>query len=108
MRPFVAVTLCAAFVLGLALCIGSVDPSEAGARTCYAIYAKADKMGSRYRHIVYVENDCDYWLQCSVWTDSNPQPPRLLSVGPGMTEQAETSGDSPDDDPQAFGTCREQ
>ncbi len=37
-------------------------------------------MGSHYRHIVYVENDCDYWLQCSVWTDVDPHPPKMLTV----------------------------
>jgi len=108
MKAFADVSLCAVFALGLALSAGSLAPSEAGARTCYTLYAKADKMGSHYRHIIYVENHCEYWLQCSVWTDVTPQPPRLLSVGPGMTEHAETTGDSQYDDPQAFGTCREQ
>ncbi|MBW2717676.1 MAG: hypothetical protein JRD94_03725 [Deltaproteobacteria bacterium] len=66
MKPFTGVTLCVAFGL---LVLG---PPEAGARSCYSIWAEADKMGSHYRHIVYVENDCDYWLQCSVWTDVDP------------------------------------
>jgi hypothetical protein len=86
----------------------SLDTSEAGARACYTIDAKAEKMGSRYRHVVYVENDCDYWLQCSVWTDANPQPPKQISVGPGMTERAETSANSPSDDPKAFGVCHDK
>ncbi len=62
-------------------------------------------MDSHYRHIVYVENDCDDWLQCTVWTDVNPQPPKLLSVAPGAVEHAETNGHSDDDDPRAFGAC---
>jgi hypothetical protein len=107
-KALLRVTLCVACVLSLALSAVSLDASEAGARGCYTIYAKAEKMGSRYRHLVYVENDCDYWLQCSVWTDANPQPPKQLSVGPGMTERAETSADSPSDDPKAFGTCRDK
>ena len=80
--------------------------TAAAADDCYSIWAKAQEEGSRYRHLVYVRNDCEYWLECSVWTDANPQPPRMLSVGPGMTEQAETSDDSPSDNPKAFGTCR--
>jgi hypothetical protein len=54
---------------------------------------------------VYVENDCDEWLQCSVWTDVNPQPPKIISVAPGATENEETNGNSEYSDPRAFGTC---
>ncbi|MBW2586315.1 MAG: hypothetical protein JRD92_05130, partial [Deltaproteobacteria bacterium] len=61
MKAFVGLVLTAAFVLGVA---ASLEPSEAAARSCYSFWAEADKMGSHYRHIVYVENDCDYWLQC--------------------------------------------
>ncbi len=105
MKPFLGVALCAVFVLTIAVPSLSVDPSEAGARSCYSVWAEADRMGSRYRHVVYVENDCDYWLQCSLWTDVNPQPPKMLTVGPGMTEHAETNGASQYDDPRAFGAC---
>ncbi|MBW2404984.1 MAG: hypothetical protein JRF42_14530 [Deltaproteobacteria bacterium] len=111
MKPFTGVTLCVAFgllvllVLGLSASPTFLGPSEAGARSCYSIWAEADKMGSHYRHIVYVENDCDYWLQCSVWTDVDPQPPKMMTVGPGMTEHGETNGSSRYDDPRAFGAC---
>jgi len=101
----------------LAVCVASayvaVAPESLGiaaatADDCYSIWAEAQEEGSRYRHLVYVRNDCEYWLQCSVWTDANPQPPKMISVGPGMTEQAETSDDSRSDSPKAFGTCRRQ
>jgi hypothetical protein len=95
-------------VLVLALLASGVlrlSASEASARSCYTIWAEAQKMGSRYRHLVYVENDCDYWLQCSLWTDVDSQPPVMLSVGPGMTEHGETSGSSQYSDPKAFGAC---
>jgi hypothetical protein len=82
--------------------------STASADECYRIWAEAQEEGSRYRHLVYVRNDCDYWLECSVWTDATPQPPKMLTVGPGETEQAETTEDSPSDDPKAFGGCRKQ
>ncbi len=98
-----------ALVLAL---LSSVAPrlsgSEASALSCYRVWVEAEKMGSNYQHHVYVENDCEYWLQCSVWTDADPQPPVMLSVGPGMTEHRETSGDSPYSDPKAFGACRKQ
>ena len=97
--------------LSLAL-LSSVAPrlggGEASARSCYTIWAEAQKMGSHYRHRVYVENDCEYWLQCSVWTDVDPQPPVMLSVAPGATENRETSGSSRYDDPKAFGACRKK
>ena len=78
---------------------------DAEARSCYSIWAEADGSGSHYRHFVYVENDCDEWLQCTVWTDVDPQPPKMISVAPSATEQAETNGHSEYDDPRAFGNC---
>ncbi|NNE20493.1 MAG: hypothetical protein HKN10_18655 [Myxococcales bacterium] len=95
-----------ALVLAL---LSSVAPrlidSDASARSCYSVWAEAQKMGSHYRHLVYVENDCEYWLQCSLWTDVDPQPPVMVSVGPGTTENRETSGSSQYGDPKAFGAC---
>ena len=82
----------------------SAEPATA--RSCYSIWAEAERSEGHYRHFIYVENDCDEWLQCSVWTDANPQPPKLLSVAPGTTESAETNGHSEYDSPRAFGTCR--
>ncbi|MBW2381849.1 MAG: hypothetical protein JRG70_20340 [Deltaproteobacteria bacterium] len=60
MKPFTGVTLCVALavlLLGLAAAPTSLGPSGAAARSCYSFWAEADKMGSHYRHIVYVEND---------------------------------------------------
>jgi hypothetical protein len=105
MKAFIELALCAAIIVSTTTLSVPLGPSDAGARSCYSFWAEADKMGSRYRHIVYVENDCDYWLQCSLWTDVDPQPPKMLSVGPGMTEHAETNGSSDYDDPRAFGAC---
>jgi uncharacterized protein YbdZ (MbtH family) len=83
----------------------TLDGSMVAAEGCYSIWADVEKEGSRYRHLVYVRNDCEYWLQCSLWTDANPAS-KMVSVGPGMTERAETSGDSKSDNPKAFGSCR--
>ena len=91
--------------LGAALSSGT-PAAEAG--SCYSVWAEAQPMGSHYRHVVYVENDCDDWLQCSLWTDVNPQPPKMVSVGPGMTESAETNGRSDVDDPKGFASCRKK
>ena len=66
-------------LLGLVLVgAGSFAAPDAEAGSCYRVYAKADGSGSSYRHFVYVENNCDYWLRCRVWTDENPSPPKLL------------------------------
>jgi len=105
MKPITGLVLVATLALSLAASSISLRPSEASARSCYSLWAEADKMGSHYRHIVYVENDCEYWLQCSLWTDVDPQPPKMVTVGPGMTQHAETSGSSQYDDPKAFGAC---
>jgi hypothetical protein len=106
MKEIIGLCLSTALVVMLAAAfVQQLHTSEAGARSCYSFYAEAQKMGSHYRHIVYVENDCDYWLQCSIWTDVDPHPPKMLTVGPDATEQAETNGSSRYDDPRAFGVC---
>jgi hypothetical protein len=102
MRTLVGLAFGAALVVGVA----AFDFSDAKARSCYSIWAEAEESGSYYRHVVYVENDCDHWLECTVWTDVNPQPPKILSVAPDATESAETNSRSEYDDPRAFGTCR--
>lgn len=108
MKALAGFVLLAAIALAITASSIPVAPSDAGARSCYSIWAEADKMGSHYRHIVYVENDCEDWLQCSVWTDVDPQPPKMFSVGPGMVEHAETNGSSQYDDPRAFGACHKK
>jgi len=109
MNPMIKALSTAALAVALLVGLGQqLVPTELEARSCYRIWAEADRMGSSYRHTVYVENDCDYWLQCSLWTDVDPQPPVMLSVGPGMTEHGETNGSSQYDDPRAFGACRRQ
>ena len=100
MRALTALT--AAFAI---LVLGTSLSDEAAARSCYEIWAEADGSEGHYRHFVYIENDCDEWLQCSLWTDVNPQPPKLISVAPGATESAETNGRSDYDDPRGFGNC---
>ena len=97
----IAIALFAATLLALF----ALSSDEAEARSCYDIWAEANGSEGHYRHFVYVENDCDEWLQCSVWTDVNPQPPKLMSIAPGSTESAETNGHSQYDDPRAFGSC---
>ena len=93
-------------VIGAAAAIGLFD--TASARSCYSIWAEADGSGSHYRHFVYVQSDCDDWLQCTVWTDVNPQPPKMLSVAPGATEYVETNGHSEYGNPRGFGSCRQK
>jgi hypothetical protein len=97
-----------AFGVALLLAAGLLGSSDAEARSCFRIYAKADGSGSEYRHFVYVENNCDYWIRCSVWTDVNPRPPKMLSVAPSATESAETNSRSEYDNPEGFGVCREK
>lgn len=100
MKLVFRVAVIAAFVLPIAS-----PASDAHGRSCYTIWAEAEGMGSSHRHFVYVENDCEEWLQCTLWTDVNPQPPRMVSVAPGAIEHAETNARSKVDDPRGFGTC---
>lgn len=105
MKPIISVILCAALVWIFSASVVFLKPSEAAAGGCYRVWAEARSNGSYFRHIVYVQNDCEYWLQCSLWTDSDPRATKMVTVGPGMKEQAETSGNSKDGDPKGFGAC---
>ena len=101
MKILFPIGLTIAVVLGVA---GSIE--TATARSCYSLWAEAEGSESNYRHFVYVENDCDEWIQCTVWTDVDPQPPKMISVAPNATESREINGHSQFDDPKAFGSCR--
>ena len=79
---------------------------QAAAESCYEIFGQVRNLGPGWAHIVFVQNDCDYWLQCTVWTDVDPQPPAMLSVGPGMRESAQITRDSEEEEFKAYGTCR--
>ena len=98
-------------ILSLATGVWAVDlgsaprAPSAQADSCYEFYGKARRLGLGWAHVVYVENECEYWLQCSVWTDVDPQPPAMMTVGPGMTEQAQISGDSESEDFNTYGNC---
>jgi hypothetical protein len=100
MKLLLKLVLCSALV---ATFFAPFDTADA--RSCYSIWADVDGQGSHFRHFVYVENDCDEWLQCTVWTDVNPQPPKVISVAPGAVESVETNGHSQYGDPRAFGNC---
>ncbi|MEM7433541.1 MAG: hypothetical protein AAF436_00220 [Myxococcota bacterium] len=105
MRVF-ATTAILAF--GIAL-IGTVTGGEATstrAASCYEIYGQVRDVGPGWAHIVVVENDCDYWLQCSVWTDVTPQPPAMITVGPGMSEKTQMIANSDQKEFKSYGLCR--
>ena len=82
-------------------------PSQARAASCYEIYGEVRRLGgSGWAHIVVVQNDCEEWLQCTVWTNVDPQPPAMMTVGPGMSEKAQITRDSEEKEFKAYGTCR--
>ncbi|MEM7136838.1 MAG: hypothetical protein AAF500_09690 [Myxococcota bacterium] len=98
----------AILALGIAL-IGIVMVGEANsvrAGSCYEIYGQVRDVGPGWAHIVVVENDCDYWLQCSVWTDVTPQPPAMITVGPGMSEKTQRTANSDQKEFKSYGICR--
>jgi hypothetical protein len=84
----------------------SAAPPPGNAESCYEISGQVRELGEGWAHIVVVQNDCEYWLQCTVWTDVDPQPPAMLSVGPGMSESAQITADAEEKEFKAFGTCR--
>ncbi len=103
----IGAALCA-LAIGLALFspLSEIGPNEVSAGGCYEISGKSRNLGSGWAHIVIVKNNCEYWLQCTVWTDLNPRPPVMLTVGPDMSEEAQTTGDSEQQEFEPFGSCR--
>lgn len=73
---------------------------------CYTITARAIKMADGYKHQVTVDNQCEYWLQCEVWTNVNPTPAIPLTIGPKSSESAQTAVGSSTDEVTGYGSCR--
>ena len=81
-------------------------PASGSPTACYEIYGEVRNLGQGWAHIVVVQNDCDYWLQCSVWTNVDPQPPAMISVGPDMSERAQITSNAEIKEFKSYGSCR--
>jgi hypothetical protein len=99
-------SLCAC-VLSLVLSAVSLDASEAGARGCYTIYAKAEKMGSLPASRVRRKR---LRLLAAVLGLDRRESPTAQAAQCGTGDDG-AGGDErglPSDDPKAFGTCRDK
>lgn len=102
-----SVIFASAFLLGAAaLPAPLVSLADASATACYEIYGEVRNLGEGWTHIVVVENNCDYWLQCSVWTNVDPQPPAMITIGPDMSERAQITSDAEEKEFKSYGSCR--
>ena len=94
----------------IALSLGLAGSPASDARAmevgCYKITAKAIKMADGYKHEVTVDNQCEYWLQCEVWTNVNPTPAISVTIGPKASESAQTAVGSSTDEVTGYGSCR--
>ncbi|MGB5808882.1 MAG: hypothetical protein WBG86_00055 [Polyangiales bacterium] len=101
--------LCALTVsVTLLLPIGAVAPGSAHAEACYELYGEVRKVGPGWAHIVVVENNCQDWMQCTLWTNVDPQPPVMLGVAPSATEKRQITADSEMKEFKTYGSCRRQ
>lgn len=108
MRYVAPVLYASAIALATLVPVETAAPAGAHAQACYEIYGEVRNLGAGWAHIAVVENDCDYWLQCTVWTDVNPQPPVMVAVGPDETEKRQITAGSPQKEFKTYGTCRRQ
>jgi hypothetical protein len=59
-----------------------------------------------YQHIVIVKNKTRDWLNCQVWTDIDPQPPKSVRVGPRGKQEVVIRTRAEQDEFIPFGFCR--
>lgn len=88
------------------LTLQPVPDARASSTACYEIYGEVRDLGQGWTHIVVVENNCDYWLQCSVWTNVDPQPPAMITIGPDMSERAQIASNAEEKEFKSYGSCR--
>ena len=96
--------ICASLLL-LSSTAQMLDPTPSQAIGCYKIRAEARRGEMGYKHYVVVDNQCEYWLQCDVWTNVDPQPSKTVTVGPKASEEVQTNGSSEQSSVKGFGSC---
>ena len=98
MAKIVALTIAPLLALTLA------STSSAGSN--YKIKGEVRAQSGGYRHIVIVKNKTRDWLNCQVWTDIDPQPPKSVKVGPRGKQEVVIRTRAEQDEFIPFGYCR--
>ena len=72
---------------------------------CAVVRATARYVGLGYTHAIVLKNGCQKPVECSVWTDVDPEPKTTLSLRPGEESEVVTRRGSPAREVTAFKQC---
>lgn len=72
---------------------------------CAVVKATARYVGLGYTHTIVLKNGCQRPVECTVWTDVDPEPKTTLSVRPGDDGEVVTRRGSPSREVSAFKQC---
>lgn len=72
---------------------------------CAVVKATARFVGLGYTHAIVLRNGCQKPVECSVWTDVDPEPKTILSLRPGEEDEVVTRRGSPAREVTAFKQC---
>jgi hypothetical protein len=73
---------------------------------CADVKAAASYVGYGYTHTITLSNGCPKAVECSVWTDVDPEPRTTLHLKPGQRADHVTRRGSPARAVTAFKSCR--
>lgn len=72
---------------------------------CAVVKAAARYVGLGYTHAIVLKNGCQRPVECTVWTDVDPEPKTALSARPGEERELVTRRGSPSREVTAFKQC---
>jgi len=80
-------------------------PAPQSPNECAIAKASARYVGYGYTHVVALVNGCDRAVECTLWTDVDPEPKTTVSVAAGDTAEITTRRGSPSQDVKAGKEC---
>ncbi|MDB4976910.1 MAG: hypothetical protein JWN48_5251 [Myxococcaceae bacterium] len=72
---------------------------------CAVAKASARYVGYGYTHVISAVNGCSRAVECTLWTDVDPEPRTTVNLGPGDTTEVVTRRGSPSREVTAFKQC---
>ncbi|MEY4512413.1 MAG: hypothetical protein RLZZ450_4535 [Pseudomonadota bacterium] len=82
------------------------DPGAAqSANECAKVQASARYVGYGYTHLITLHNTCRQRVECSLWTDVDPEPRTTVQADTGQTAEVVTRRGSPSREVTAYKSC---
>lgn len=80
-------------------------PVVQNANDCAKAQASARYVGYGFTHVITLKNGCARAVECSVWTDIDPEPRTTVRARPGESAEVVTRRGSPSREVSAFKLC---